>query len=183
MSLERIVAMSVNYVAAEDRIRVDCQLASGLTSRFWLTRRIVQRLQQRLRVWLGRSSAVARSIEQPRVRETAMQMEHRNLQAAVVEQNRDAPSVRADLSPPGATAGVVTGVAFGETSSGRFGIAFILDGAKAPSLETRLDRAQLHWWAGRLDRLASQAAWNLPAEERGWLAKDVEPGPQSGPLH
>ena len=107
MSLERIVAMSVNYVAAEDRIRVDCQLASGLTSRFWLTRRIVQRLQQRLLVWLGRSSAVARSIEQPRVRETAMQMEHRNLQAAVVEQNRDAPSVRADLSPPGATAGVV----------------------------------------------------------------------------
>ncbi len=183
MPLDQVTAMSVNFDPAEDRIILDCQLAAGTTVRLWLTRRIARRLVQRLSAWLGHSSPVAARIAQPGLREDVLQMEHRSQRLAVAQQNRDAPTVRADPAPAAPSGRLITGIGFADLTDSRFGVGLILDKGQRPSLEIRFARPQVHWWAGRLDRLAQSAAWDLGQGDRGWLAMDPEPSPQSGPLH
>ena len=109
-------------------------------------------------------------------------MEHSSLQQAVEERNRSAPTIRA--TDGGASErGLVTGVGFAEARDGRFAVGFLIAQAKEPAVEIRFDRGQLHWWAGRLDRLAQRAEWDLQEGDRGWLAQDAEPPAHSGPLH
>ncbi|WP_293680025.1 hypothetical protein, partial [uncultured Phenylobacterium sp.] len=98
---------------------------------------------------------MAQRIGQPRLRDEVLQMEFRSHHEAVAQRNREAPSIRAEGRPDGAN--IVTGVGFGKLATGGLALAFLLDRAKTAQLEVRFDRGQLHWWAGRLDRL-SQAA-------------------------
>jgi len=132
---------------------------------------------------LGRSSTLARGISQPAVREQALHMEHRNLTEAAAARSRDIAAVTVTEVEAETLGQLVTALGITTASDGRFGVLFMLERSTEPSLQVRFDRSQLHWWAGRLDRLAAAANWDLPASERGWLATEAAETTHSGPLN